>query len=238
MAEPRRHRSVPETFLEDLVTAQLQHWQRETGRTEFAVVDLGGGTGTFAMMLAEQGHQVTVVDPSLDALASLQRRTSERGLGDRLRGVQGDAGELMQLVGADATDVLICHRTLEVVADPGTALTTAAAVVRSDGALSLLVPQRRAAVLSQALSGHVAAARQLVEDPDQFDLDRMLALVSEAGFSLRDTHGVGVLADHIPQAAFESESGVVTQLYRLESLLSQDPTFRSIAAWTHIFAVR
>lgn len=238
MTESKRHRSVPEAFLENLVTGQLRDWQRQTGRGEYSVVDLGGGTGTFATMLAEQGNQVTVVDPNLDALASLQRRTSERGFGDLLRGVQGDATELRQLVGSAAADVLICHRTLDVLGDPTTALAEMAAVVRPGGALSLVVPQRRATVLSQALSGHVAAARKAIDDPQRFDLDQVVELVSQAGFTPGETHGIGVLTGHVPQTAFEAESGVAAQLYGLEARLSQDPAFRAIAAWAHIFAVR
>lgn len=238
MIEPKRHRAVPDAFLEDLVADQLRRWQHETGRTEYRAVDLGGGTGTFAIMLAEQGHEVTVVDPNLDALASLQRRTSERGLGERLRGVQGDAAELEQVIGADVADVVICHRTLEVVGDPSTALQAMAAVVRPGGALSLVVPQRRAGVLSQALSGHIQTALQIFEDPHRFDTDQVADLVAQAGFRVQDTHGIGVLADHVPQSAFESESSIVAQLYNLESRLSQDSAFRSLAAWAHFFAVR
>lgn len=238
MIESKRHRAVPEALLHDLVTEQLRGWQHETGRSEYRVVDLGGGTGTFAIMLAEQGHEVTVVDPNLDALASLQRRTSERGLGERLRGVQGDAAELEQVIGADAADVLICHRTLEVAGDPSTALAAMAAVVCPGGALSLVVPQRRAGVLSQALSGHIQAALQTFDDPHRFDADEVAELVTAAGFTVRGTHGVGVLADHVPQAAFQSESSVVSQLYNLESRLSRDPAFSAIAAWAHLFAVR
>ena len=49
-------------------------------RPPLVVVDAGGGTGGFAVPLAEAGHQVTVVDPSPDSLAALQRRAAEKGL--------------------------------------------------------------------------------------------------------------------------------------------------------------
>ena len=38
------------------------------------VLDIGGGTGGLAVRVAELGHRVRVVDPSPDALASLDRR--------------------------------------------------------------------------------------------------------------------------------------------------------------------
>ena len=54
------------------------------------VLDLGGGTGGTAVPLAAAGHDVTVVDPSPDALASLARRAAETGTSPRIHPVQGD----------------------------------------------------------------------------------------------------------------------------------------------------
>ena len=51
---------------------------------ELTVVDVGGGTGGFAVPLAQAGHRVTVVDASPDALAALTRRAAEAGVADRV----------------------------------------------------------------------------------------------------------------------------------------------------------
>ena len=51
----------------------------------------------FAVPLARLGHDVTVVDPSADALATLRRRADTAGVGERVRGVQGD-GDLLHEV--------------------------------------------------------------------------------------------------------------------------------------------
>jgi 2-polyprenyl-3-methyl-5-hydroxy-6-metoxy-1,4-benzoquinol methylase len=42
------------------------------------ILDVGGGSGRFAMPLAERGHDVTVVDISEDALRLLERRNHSR----------------------------------------------------------------------------------------------------------------------------------------------------------------
>src|SRR5215467_11899245 len=63
------------------------------------IVDIGGGTGGFAVRLAAQGHAVTVVDPSPDALAALDRRAAENDVSDLVTGVQGDVADLAQHVG-------------------------------------------------------------------------------------------------------------------------------------------
>ena len=59
------------------------------------VLDIGGGTGGFAVRVAGLGHRVTVVDPSPDALAALARRARESGVADRVTGQQGDLGHLL-----------------------------------------------------------------------------------------------------------------------------------------------
>src|SRR5919107_3672208 len=88
----------------------------EAGRP-LVVVDAGGGTGGFAVPLAEAGHHVTVVDPSPDSLAALARRADERGLGDRVRGLQGDLDDLAALVPPASADLVLCHSVLQVVDD-------------------------------------------------------------------------------------------------------------------------
>jgi len=55
--------------LKEVITARAA----QSGRTALDIVDVGGGTGGFAVPFAALGHRVTVVDPSPDALAAAQR---------------------------------------------------------------------------------------------------------------------------------------------------------------------
>ena len=111
--------------------------------------------------LAELGHRVQVIDPSPDALASLDRRARERGVADRVTGQQGDLSDLASLV--DEADLVLCHGVLEMVDDPAASLAAIAGVLRPGGHLSLLVAQRHAAVVARAMAGHFQAARELLD---------------------------------------------------------------------------
>lgn len=229
MAELRRRRSVSQSLLLELLASQL-------GPTPRDVVDLGGGTGGVASALAGLGHRVTVIDPSPDALASLERRTAEAGLGDRVRGVQGDASDLRQIVGHQGTDVVVCHRVLEVVESPPEALAAMAAVLRPGGVLSLVVSQRHSLVLTQALSGHIAQARRTLARDDLFDHDLVVGLVAAAGFSVLASSGLGAVADHVPESLVEAEAGAYDELWGLEREIAEDPAFRALAPLVHVFA--
>jgi len=57
------------------------------------VLDVGCGTGTFALLLADRGFEVTAVDP---ALASLDVARAKPG-GNRVRWIHGDATSLPRL---------------------------------------------------------------------------------------------------------------------------------------------
>src|SRR5690348_11349456 len=119
------------------------------------VLDVGGGSGMFAVPLARLGHDVTVVDPSADALATLQRRAGTAGVGERVRGVQGDGDRLHDvLAGDEPYDLALCHSVLEVVDDPAATLRQIAGALRSGGQVSVATVNRAGAVLTRALAGH------------------------------------------------------------------------------------
>jgi S-adenosylmethionine-dependent methyltransferase len=234
MAEGRRRRSVSATFLLELLADQLQGLDPQGGPLE--VVDLGGGTGGVATALAGYGHRVTVIDPSPDALASLERRTAETGLQGRIFARQGDAADLVEVVGERSVDVVVCHRVLEVLESPAEALAAAASVLRPGGALSLLASQRKAAVLGHALAGHIGLARRAWADPRRFDHDGLVAMLDGAGFTVQAGHGIGAIADHVAESVLDAEPGAFAELSALEAAVSQDPAFRALAPHVHLFA--
>lgn len=208
------------------------------------VVDLGGGTGGLAVRIAELGHRVTVVDPSPDALASLERRADEAGVTEAVRGVLGDAGTLLDVVGPASTDVVVCHGVLEVLDEPDQALRAAAAVLVPGGYLSVLATQRAAAVFSRAVAGHLAEARAMLAEPDdgdrpprRFTRSRLEALLADAGFEVRDVHGVRVFIDHISSAVVDADPGAVEDLRALEAAASTHADFLPLATHLHLLAV-
>ena len=138
--------------------------------TPLRVLDVGGGSGMFAVPLARLGHDVTVVDPSADALATLRRRADTAGVGERVRGLQGD-GDLLHEVLPPATDdggfdLALCHWVLEVVDDPAVTLREIARALRPGGQVSVATTNRAGAVLARAVSGHPVEALALLEDRD------------------------------------------------------------------------
>jgi S-adenosylmethionine-dependent methyltransferase len=219
------------------------------------VLDVGGGSGMFAVPLARLGHDVTVVDPSADALATLRRRADTAGVGARVHGVQGDGDLLHEVLSAtddgtgdDGTrgyDLALCHYVLEVVDDPAVTLREIAGALRGGGQVSIATVNRAGAVLARALAGHPVEALALLEDRDpapgrakpvrrRFMPDALLALVEGADLRPGPWRGVSVVADLL-----ESTSGADPQAVRaLEVALAEASPYRDIATGLHVLAAR
>jgi 2-polyprenyl-3-methyl-5-hydroxy-6-metoxy-1,4-benzoquinol methylase len=220
------------------------------GGAPLRVLDVGGGSGVFAVPLARLGHQVTVVDPSADALATLERRATTAGVGDRVRGLQGDGDLLHELPLAEGDsdggyDLALCHAVLEVVDDPATTLGEITRALRPGGQVSVATANRAGAVLARALSGHPKEALALLEDRDpapgrtrparrRFAPDDLLALLRNAGLEPAEWRGVAVVSDLL-DATSDADPEAVR---RLELALAGTSPYRDVATGLHVLATR
>jgi SAM-dependent methyltransferase len=214
-----------------------------------SVLDLGGGTGGFAVPLAELGHSVTVVDPSPDSLAALERRAAETQTAHLVRGVQGDATDVVELLGAASVDVVLCHSVLEVVDDPAQALAAVAAVLRPGGAVSLLAANRVAAVVARVAAGRLRQAHHVLTDPHgcagdgdslsrRFTLPELHDLLAGAGLEVCSSHGIRIFADAAPTGLLDSDAQAVAELVALERAAAGDPAYTAVATQLHVLAER
>ncbi len=214
------------------------------------VLDVGGGSGNSAVHLARMGHDVTVVDPSADALATLNRRADNAGVGARVHGVQGDGDQLHEVVPAGedggSYDLALCHSVLEVVDDPATTMRELARALRPGGTASVATVNRAGAVLARAVSGHPVEALALLEDRDpaprrasrparrRFTPADLLALVEVAGLQPGSWRGVSVVADLLDVTSGADPEAV----RRLELALAGSSPYRDVAAGLHLLATR
>jgi SAM-dependent methyltransferase len=224
--------------LHDVVAARVA----ETGRQALDIVDVGGGTGGLAVRFAVLGHNVTVVDPSPDALAAAQRRAAEEGA--RLSAVQGEAASLDSVVGAKAADLVICHNVLEYVDSPADAMTAIAALLRPSATVSVLAANTVAAVLHRALAGRFADARQLLDGhdevgaPHRFTLPALTELIEGAGLRAGHAHGLRIFSGLVPGALLDGDAGAAEALRALEEAAAATPPLRDIAAQLHVLGHR
>ncbi|MCE7007528.1 methyltransferase domain-containing protein [Kibdelosporangium philippinense] len=212
------------------------------------VLDVGGGSGVWAVPLAAAGCAVTVVDPSPNALATLHRRAQEAGVVDSITAYQGDSDALAQLVPAGSVDLVLGHGLLEVVDDPKTTISAMAEATAPGGLVSVLVANRYAAVLHRAITGRLVEARRLLDDPAgqlaeetlsrRYDIAGLKQLLVDGGLSVELVQGHGVVSDLVPGSVLESNPGAAEALAQLELAASTTSPLLDVAARLHALGRR
>ncbi len=209
------------------------------------VLDVGGGSGVWAVPLAATGCVVTVVDPSPNALAMLQRRAAEAGVSEWINPAQGDTDALRNLSPEGGADLVLGHGLLEYVDDVAASLRTMIAVTAPSGAVSVLVANRYAAVLGRALAGNLPEALNLYRNVDgrvadsaeplqrRFDTQSLTAALTEGGLDVELIQGQGVLSDLVPGSTVETNPKALEALLELERASSAQPPLRDIATRLH-----
>jgi S-adenosylmethionine-dependent methyltransferase len=214
------------------------------------VLDVGGGSGAWAVPLARLGCAVTVVDNSPNALAALHRRARDAGVDDLVTPVQGDVDALAEVAPAGGADLVLGHGLLEVVDDAAAAVAALTTATADGGAVSVLVAGRYAAVLSRTLTGKLAEARAVLTDPDgrfgpddalrrRLDASALRALLEAAGaLRVEVLQGDGVLDGWIPGSVSDGGPATVREVAELENLAAAATPLLDVAARLHALARR
>jgi S-adenosylmethionine-dependent methyltransferase len=220
--------------------------ERRAGRP-VRVLDVGGGSGAWAVPLAAEGCLVTVVDASPNALAALRGRAREAGVAERVFAVQGDAHVLTEVVAEEGADLVLGHGLLEVVDDVTTVIARLAEATVRGGAVSVLASGRHGAALAQAHAGRLAQARAVLTDPagrsgPQDPLQRRLGaaalralLESAGGLLIEQVQGDGVFEGWLPAAVRAEDPDGAAEL---GTIMAATPELLVLAARIHVLARR
>ncbi|HET6257268.1 class I SAM-dependent methyltransferase [Pseudonocardia sp.] len=214
------------------------------------VLDVGGGSGAWAVPLARSGCAVTVVDNSPNALAALHRRAREAGVHDLVTPLQGDVDALADVVPAGGADLVLGHGLLEVVDDAAAAVSALTTATVAGGAVSVLVVGRFAAVLARTLSGKLAEARAVLTDPHgrfgtddalrrRLDAATLRSLLEDGGaLRVEVLQGDGVLEGWVPSAVRDGGPAAARAVAELEDLAASAAPLVEMAARLHVLARR
>ena len=218
----------------------LERLRETLPRPPARVLDVGGGSGVVAIPLAEEGYDVTLLDPS-DGMLRVARERIEAA-GAELVVVAGTIDDAPRLT-RGTFDAICCHAVLMYVDDPGMALRVLRSMARDGAVLSMVEKNRDGLSMRPGLRGEFEEAIRVLEDPvasgnlgipnRSRSLEEWHALLEAAGWRFDSAAGIRLFSDladdDLPDETFE-------QLLRLEREAGRHPQYRGIARLVHISA--
>jgi SAM-dependent methyltransferase len=204
------------------------------------ILDAGGGTGAFAIPLAMDGYDVTLLDASPEWLEAARSEAARSGTALHcVLGSVEDASELIE----PSFDAILCHAVLMYVDDPEQALHALRSVATPAALLSLLEKNRDGIALRPGLQGEYREARRLLVEgvstgrlgiPNRAQPVReWQALLSATGWSVLDWAGIRLFSDTAPDDLREDDFEALLDLER--SAGTAEP-YRSVARLVHVLA--
>lgn len=199
------------------------------------VLDIGAGLGHMALWLAEQGHSVTLAEPSAPMLKGARQRFAEAGLEATF--IEAPWQELSEQL-TTRFDLVICHAVLEWLAEPHTILPVLSRLTAPDGLLSLAFYNRDALIYRNLLKGHFKKLKRQEYAGEgkgltpQQPLDpRELERAMSSRWQIVTRSGVRVFHDYMP-VEFQGKVNEA-DLIEMELAHRRHPTFAGLGRYLH-----
>jgi SAM-dependent methyltransferase len=215
-------------------------------RTSQRIVDVGGGYGQQAIMLALRGHSVVIVDsdPNMVAIAEDLLSCQSEDVRSRVELVVGDGLSAHAIVGGHF-DLACCHNVLMYQGRAEPMLRELVNLVRPGGLVSVVSLNADAYAMRSGLQGRWSEAAELLEhDPPlvservstrKHSREDICRILEQCGALLEAWYGVGVFTDHLTEAIVVDDPATV---YSVEWLAGERDPYRQVARCFHLVARR
>lgn len=229
-----------------VVRRTLSHEVKALGGGPLRVLDVGGGDGRDALPLLEQGHAVTILDPSPGMLQEARSRSERIGPAGALRTVEGSIEDLEAQVGG-GFDLVLCHFVLQYREPDIEDVKRLAGALRPGGRLSVIAPNPAGAVLSRLVrEGPAAASAELAREASEtvtfeqevrkIDYERMGRDLEAAGLDVVAMYGGRCANDLLVDDEAKHDAAFYDELERLELLLCDREPFKRTGQFWQLVA--
>lgn len=166
------------------------------------ILDIGAGLGHMALWLAQQGHRLTLAEPSAPMLQEAKESFDKNGVTAEFLHC-----DWQQLVASQPQpfDLVLCHAVLEWLAEPAALIDSLQGLVKPGGWLSLAFYNKDALVLHNLIKGNLRklAKQQFAGDdggltPQQpLDPRQVERLLSDNDWLIQQRSGIRVFHDYM-----------------------------------------
>lgn len=216
------------------------------------VLDVGGGDGVEALMLAGAGHHVTLIDQSKDMIDAAQDRFEKHS--DAIREVGGQAVcvavglEDYRTESSDKYDLVLCHGVLMYQTNIQGFLNLLIDRLTDFGTLSLLTKNRAALAMRAGFEGRYEDAVKLFESSQETNrfgaetvahsVDELSRLLFAGGALVQEWFGVRVMTDDRGDEPRPDDDNQFETMVQAELIASRTDPYRQIGRLVHVLARR
>jgi 2-polyprenyl-3-methyl-5-hydroxy-6-metoxy-1,4-benzoquinol methylase len=224
--------------------------QRHLGRAPLRILDAGGGNGVDAIPLAQDGHQLDLIDASPAMLAHAAASAAAAGITDRMEIHEGEIITLIAQWPPATFDVVLCHNVLQYVPDVASLIDALGHLLKPGGLLSLISINRyslpyQAAFLDGDLTTAYAKLDQtqdtarIFQTPMQvYTPEELSALLTGHGYRVAAYYGIRCLCDYWGDNTRKADPATFAELQRLEFALTDRHPYNLLARYLHIIAAK
>jgi S-adenosylmethionine-dependent methyltransferase len=212
------------------------------------VLDAGGGNGFDSIPLAQQGHEVEIVDYSTEMLAQAKRAAALTQTQERVRLNHADLRDVQDLFPEAQFDLVLCHNVLQYVDDALSLLKDLVAALKSGGLISVVGINRYSIAYRTAFAGGDLAQALMELDARStraiiFDLtlraysaEEVGEMLESAGCAVEQDYGVRCICDYWGDNDLKSDPTVFAQLEQLEFALTERHPYKLLARYFQVVA--
>lgn len=227
---------------ERLIRNNLQEYLPSTPAR---VIDIGGGDGRDAAWLAEQGYEVTLVDPSAGMIAKAHTRFEASEL--KVETYQVDPDDIQDRFSDQTFDIVLSHGVLMYcLEDPDQHVQTLASLVSPNGTVSLATKGFAGAVYRAMYRREMPVVRNLMQTEQDighlglrvwaYPPERVEEMLGRHALKVLDWRGVRIASEHDRRLVKEVGNVELSQILKTEALLGAQLSTRGMGQMLHFIA--
>ncbi|HMW73376.1 MAG TPA: methyltransferase domain-containing protein [Cellvibrionaceae bacterium] len=204
-------------------------------------LDVGAGQGQFALQLAAQGHQVTLVDISSEMLAQAKQAFTEAGLLAQADFICCPLQQMPEFI-HERFDGVMCHAVMEWLQEPELLLPQLTPYIKPGGWLSVIFYNVHGVVFKNLLrtnykkinAGDFRGKQGSLTPLNPLDPAEVIKWFEQAHLSIRCHSGIRVFHDYILDKTLLAKQG--EPLIEQELAFSQRLPYRDLGRYIHLLA--
>lgn len=211
------------------------------------IIDLGGGSGGDAIWLAQQGHQVLVIEPSPEMAERARQAVRKHNLESEVEVVRGYPEEVLDSSHDEQYDSVLSHGVLMYLSDPSVHLDVIERLLKPGGLASIVTKGKAAAMQRLTHAGKYAEAEALQAsgrftnnlgiEVSTVNYAEMKKLLARRALHFSEVfYGVRILSDLDNRLLSSINSQELAKRLEHELELSQDYNTRGMGHMLHFLA--